>query len=302
MEARQLEMLRTVRDRGGVGAAAQTLHCTPSAVSQQLKALEREVGVVLTERVGRGLRLTAAGRALAESAVDVAVALERARSACAQFLARPSGTVRVAAFQSAAQMLLPGLLTRLATSPEITVEVRDEDVAQREFPGLTVDVDVVIAHRPDPGAPWPGSVTAAPLLREPLDVAVPVDHRLAARASVTPHDLLDERWIAVREGFPVATVLEEIGRHAGAAPHVVHRINDFHVAEALVAAGHGIALLPRFTADDRGGSRYRLVPLDGVPGGRRIDALMRPDRAERLVVGRVLAELVAEASAVARSR
>ncbi|NKY41631.1 LysR family transcriptional regulator, partial [Cellulomonas septica] len=98
MDARSLEILRAVHVQGGVTAAAATLHLTPSAVSQHVAGLQREVGVPLTERVGRGLRLTAAGVALADAAVDVAVALARARGAVDAYLARPAGVVRVSAF------------------------------------------------------------------------------------------------------------------------------------------------------------------------------------------------------------
>lgn len=295
----QLETLRAVRDRGGVGAAATALHLTPSAVSQQVAALAREVGAPLTERVGRGLRLTPAGEALAARADDVAVAVGRAHAAVAELRDRPGGTVRVAAFQSAAQMFFPGLLTRLAGAPEIRVELSDDDVAQADFPGLTLDADVVVAHRPDRSASWGGGVRTVPLLREPLDLAVPLGHRLAGRDEVRPEDLVDEEWIAVRAGFPVAGVLDAVGRSAGVEPHVVHRINDFRVVEALVAAGHGISLLPRYTADDRAGTRFRLVPVAGVPAARYVDALLRPDRAERVVVRRVLDALVEQAREVA---
>src|SRR6476620_9468262 len=151
MDARALETLRTVGTQGGITAAAAVLHLTPSAVSQQVALLQREVGVPLTERVGRGLRLAPAGEALAVAAVDVAVALERARAACDEFLERPQGVVRVSAFQSGAQLLLPALLTRVAELPEldgITLECTDEDVAQDDFVGLTDRMDVVVAHRP----------------------------------------------------------------------------------------------------------------------------------------------------------
>lgn len=92
--------------------------------------------------------------------------------------------------------------------------------------------------------------------------------------------------------------MEAIANRGGAAARVVQRINGFHVVEALVAAGHGISLLPRFTADDRDGTRFRLVPLDEIVAGREIDALLRPDRAERLVVRQVLDALRAEARLV----
>ncbi|GAB3193732.1 LysR family transcriptional regulator [Geodermatophilus arenarius] len=290
MDVRALQTLRAVRTQGGVTAAAAVLHLTPSAVSQQLAALSREAGVPLTERIGRGLRLTAAGEALAEAAVDVAVAVERARAACAAFLERPEGTVRVSAFQSGAQLLLPPLLTRVRELGGITVECSDEDVALDEFPALTDRVDVVVAHRPD-GTQWPApGLRVVPLLREPLDVAVPRDHPLAGRSRVRPGDLVDEDWIAVREGFPVATVLAAVAAGSGTAPRITHRINDFSVVEALVAAGHGISLLPRFTRGGHPG--VRLLPLAGVRAGRQVDALLRPDTAERLVVRRVLDALV----------
>jgi DNA-binding transcriptional LysR family regulator len=294
MDVRALETLRTVRSQGGVAAAAAVLHLTPSAVSQQLASLSREAGVALTERVGRGLRLTAAGDALADAAVDVAVAVERARAACAGFLGRPEGTVRVSAFQSGARLLLPPLLTRVAPLGGITVECSDEDVALDDFPALTDRVDVVVAHRPD-GTQWPASgLRVVPLLREPLDVAVPRDHRLAGRDRISPGDLDDEDWIAVREGFPVATVLGAVATASGTTPRIVHRINDFSIAEALVAAGHGVSLLPRFTGGGHPG--VRLLPLAGVRAGRTVDALLRPDTAERLVVRRVLDALVAVAA------
>ncbi len=299
MDVRALETLRAVRTQGGVSAAATVLHLTPSAVSQQLAALTRDAGVPLTERIGRGLRLTPAGEALADAAVDVAVAVERARAACAVFLDRPEGTVRVSAFQSGARLLLPGLLTRVAALDGIDLECSDEDVAQDEFPALTDRVDVVVAHRPDGGAGWPGEgarLRVVPLLREPLDVAVPADHPLAGRGSVRPGDLVDEEWIAVRQGFPVARVLEAVAAAAGAPPRIAHRINDFSVVEALVAAGHGVSLVPRHTGGTHPG--VRLVALAGVRAGRRVEALLRPDVAERLVVRRVLDELVAEAAEV----
>src|SRR4051795_2545030 len=110
MDAHQLAVLREVAEQGSVTAAAGVLHCTPSAVSQQLKALEATAGTRLVERGGRGIRGTPAGLGLARGAGDVALALERAAAACARFTRRPTGTVRVAVFQSAGQMVPPGPL------------------------------------------------------------------------------------------------------------------------------------------------------------------------------------------------
>ncbi|GEA81524.1 LysR family transcriptional regulator [Cellulomonas uda] len=296
MDVRGLQALRAVATQGGVTAAARVLHLTPSAVSQQLAHLERGVGVPLTERAGRGVRLTAAGRALADAAVDVAVAVERAAAAVDRLRAHPGGTVRVSAFASGAQLLLPGLLARAAALPGVVVECSDDDVAQDAFVALTDEIDVVVAHRGDDSPGWGPGVVVRHLLREPLDVALAPAHPLAGRAALEPRDLADEDWVAVREGFPVARVLDAIGARAGVTPRVRHRINDFHVVAALVGAGHGVSLLPRYTfgADPR----VRLVPLAGVRAGRHVEALLRPDRAERLVVQRVLGELEALAASL----
>lgn len=296
MDVRALQTLRAVGTQGGVTAAARVLHLTPSAVSQQVRQLERTVGVPLTERVGRGIRLTAAGHALSAAAVDVAVALERASAAVARLHEHPGGTVRVSAFASGAQLLLPGLLERMRALPDVRVECSDDDVPQAQFVALTDEIDVVVAHRPDGSPGWGRGVVVRHLLREPLDVALAPDHRFAGRAELAPQDLADEDWVAVRAGFPVAHVLTAVGAAAGAEPRVRHRINDFHVAAALVGAGHGVTLLPRYTfgADPR----VRLVPLAGVRAGRLVEALVRRDKAERLVVQRVLGELEALASRI----
>ncbi|GAA2719238.1 LysR family transcriptional regulator [Cellulomonas aerilata] len=306
MDIRALEALRAVRTHRGVTAAAAVLHVTPSAVSQQLSTLQRDVGVQLTERVGRGLRLTAAGDALADAAVDVAVALEKARAACETFLEHPGGRVSVSAFQSGAELLLPELLTRVRALGTIDLELLDEDVAQDDFVPLTDRVDVVIAHRPDgesASAGWaqsePGrGLVVVPLFREPLDVAVPLDHPLAGRDAVRPEDVVGEDWIAVREGFPVAGVLAGVSSGTDRAPRVSQRINDFHVVAALVAAGHGVALLPRHTFGRH--PAIRLLPLRGIRAARRVDVLMRRDRAERIVVRRVVDELIAMTAALDR--
>jgi DNA-binding transcriptional LysR family regulator len=299
MDARHLAVLREVAEQGSVTGAARVLHCTPSAVSQQVKALERAVGTPLVERVGRGIQVTPAGLELARSAVDVAVALERASAATARFARLRTGIVRVAVFQSAGQMLLPGLLAAVADDPGVQVECGEEDVAQQDFVPLTGEYDIVVGHRPDRGYSWGGTRThVSNLLREPLDVALPVNHPLAARRTLRPTDLAGQPWIAVREPFPVFDVLRTIGERSGAPLHIVHQINDFTVTAALVAAGHGIALVPRYTADHRGGTRFALRPLEGIRASREIDALSRPDRAERVVVKRVLRHLRAAAKAV----
>src|ERR1700712_5606741 len=114
MDVRRLSLLRELAERGSVTAVAEAMHLTPSAVSQQLKTLEREAGAPLTERAGRGLVLTTAGHALAETAQDVAVALQKAEAAWSQFIEQPRGEVSVTFFATGGEMLLPGFLSRVA--------------------------------------------------------------------------------------------------------------------------------------------------------------------------------------------
>ncbi|WP_043536850.1 LysR family transcriptional regulator [Saccharomonospora cyanea] len=296
MDVTRLRTLREFADRGSVTAAAEALHCTPSAVSQQLRALQREVGVPLTEPSGRGLRLTDAGRALVERADDVLAAVERAEAELDAYRSAPRGRVRVALFPSAALLLLPGLLDRVAAHTGLDVEVRDVDMIPAEVPRLVADFDVVVAHRDEHGEPFTSDrLDAVHLLREPLDVALPFGHRLARRERVEPNELADEPWISVDVGFPVDDVMRSLAVRTGVRPRIVHRINDFRITEALVAAGHGIALLPRHTMDTR---RVLRKELSGIRAARHVEAVLRPGAATRPAVASVLAALRAEAEEV----
>ena len=123
MDVARLRVLRELADRGSVTAVAAALSFTPSAISQQLRALSAEVGVPLTEPAGRGLRLTAAGQALVTQAEEVFTALARAQAAVDGLRSLPSGEVRMALFPSGARMLLAGVLGRMAALPTSTCAV-----------------------------------------------------------------------------------------------------------------------------------------------------------------------------------
>lgn len=295
----QLVLLRELSDRGSVTAVAEAVGRTPSAVSQQLKALQRQVGVPLVERVGRGVQLTDAGRALVVGAVKVATALAEAQAGWQAYRGEVAGTVRLASFHSAAELLIPGLLHRLARFGELQVDTFDEDVEQDAFAGLTADYDIVVAHRSDDVlAPDRPPVRARLLMREPLDVGLPLGHPLAARAFVTPQDLIGQAWIVPPPEYPIDRVLTAVAARSGLPVRVVRRSTHLPLIEKLISAGHGIGLLPRYTSADRAPGRFALLPLKEIRAGRVIEALSRPDRAARLAVRTVLAELVAEAAAV----
>ncbi|MBW8736677.1 MAG: LysR family transcriptional regulator [Streptomyces turgidiscabies] len=289
MDERQLRILRELGELGSVTAVADALLVTPSAISQQLRLLQRSIPVPLTERQGRRLVLTDAGQALAGAATEVESALARARHTVEEFLDRPDGQVSVAAFHSAGAAFFPLLLSALAGPDGPVLALADEDVTQDDFPPLTREYDLVLAHRLDHAPPWPRTVTATPLLREPLDVAMPADHPLATRRRLTPADVADQPWIAVHDGFPIMATIEAIATAAGRRPHLAHRINEFAVAAEVVAAGGGLALMPRWTS--RPHPALVLRPLSGIQARRRIDALHRPERTARRAVRTVLTEL-----------
>jgi DNA-binding transcriptional LysR family regulator len=294
-----LPVLRELADRGSVTAVAAATHRTPSAVSQQLQTLQRQGGAVLVERVGRGVRLTEAGHVLARTAVGVATAIAEAEAAWDAHRSGTSGTVGLALFPSAAELLLPGLLTRMRAHPGIEVALADEDVSEASFAPLAADHDVVIGHRSDGVPPADrAALTTVPLLREPLDVAVALDHALAGRDRVGVDEVIGDTWLGVPVDYPIDRALTAMAARVDVAPDVAFRTIHLAVLENLVAAGHGIALLPRYTSRTRAVGRFHLAVLADVRAGRHIEALVRPDRAARPAVRTVLDALVAEARAV----
>ncbi len=290
MELGQLRALRELGDRGSIAAAAAALHVTPSSVSQQISALQRNSPAPLTFKDGRRTALTDAGQALALAAVGVEVAIARAEQAVERFRAEPEGTVSVAAFHSAGLAFF-GPLLRFRGPGRPQLSVSDFDVAQEDFPALTADHDLVIAHRLVNSPPWPSSVRSEPLLFEPLDLVLRRDHPLAAKPSIAPEDIREEGWVAVHEGFPLEGAVTLIASIGGAQARIRHRINEFFVAAEVVAASDCVALMPRYTAGIQGHPELVLRPL-AYPGlGRYIDCLARPETVERANVAMVLAQL-----------
>ena len=305
MDVRQLQILRELGELGSVKAVAEQLLVTPSAVSQQLALLTRSAGVPLTRKEGRSLVLTDAGKVLAEAGGAVVRAMADARAAIGAYHDDPARTVSVCAFHSAGQALFGRLAARLAHDGEAPggggvtagggpprLRLADEDVPQHGFPALTARYDVVLAHRMAHSEAWPEDrLVVVPLAQEPFDVALPMGHPLAARASLTPADVAGEAWVSSRPGYSPADVLATIAAVASRAPEVAHRINDYASVAAIVAAGGTIGLLPRHTASALALSHSVVLrPLEGIATTRRIDLLIRPENARRRSV-----ELVVEA-------
>ena len=296
MDVRRLELLRELAERGSITAVAAATNRTSSAVSQQLKVLEREAGIPLTERRGRGVVLTGAGRMLAQTATDVAVALERADALWNDFKQAPTGQVTLTIFPTGGQMLLPGLLTAIRDVAGLELACSDQDPLLPDFADLTPDFDIVVADAPAILPSWrERGLAVVPLMTEPLDVALPEGHPLSEKKSLSPKDLVDETWIGVPVGFPFDRILRQIETANGTPARVMQRFVDNGIVESIVAGGHGIAILPRFTTRDHENGLVTR-PLTGVRAVRKISALMRPDRAERPSVRLVVETLRAEAA------
>jgi DNA-binding transcriptional LysR family regulator len=288
MDVNRLELLRELAERGSVTAVARATNRTASAVSQQLKVLEREAGIALTERRGRGIELTGAGRVLAQTATDVAVALQRADATWEDFKHAPRGNVSLNIFASGGEMLLPGLLADLASAPGLELRCDDASPVLADFSDLIADFDIIVADSSGILPSWrQRKLVVVPLFTEPLDVALPEGHPLAAKRTLSPKDVADETWIGVPVDYPFDRILVDISASVAQSLHVAQRLRDNGIVESLVAAGQGIAILPRYTTrDHENGIVTR--PLTGVRSERLLSIIMRPDRAERPSVRRVV--------------
>ena len=298
MQLQQLQILRELGALGSVTAVADALRVTPSAVSQQLAALQRGVRAPLTRKQGRTLVLTPAGEALAEAGAAALDAMAAARSAVDEFEAAENGVVTISGFLSAAQALFGPLIREVGSGPGLpAIRFTDEDVAQSDFPALTARYDLVLAHRMEHSPPWPKTgIRVLTLAAEPLDVALAPEHPLAQRASLRPADVVGERWVTSRAGYSPDDVLRTISAITNRPAEIVHRINDYGVAASVIATGDAIGVLPRYTAPGTGAVVRR--PLQYVSTNRMIDVLARPEnlrrRSVRLVadaLGRVMARL-----------
>ncbi|OBG84641.1 LysR family transcriptional regulator [Mycobacterium sp. E802] len=295
MDAGRLRMLRELADHGTVSAVARALSMTPSAVSQQLKILQREAGVILIEPDGRRVRLTDAGQMLVGHADAVLAALDRARAEMDTYRSTPHGTVSVSFFPSGAAMLLAPLIIRAATRG-VQVRGRDVDVPAARAPAQLAEFDVVVVHRDERDrSAWGPRFEATSLLREPLDVLLPPRHHLAGQGEVRLAELADEHWIGVEGGLMVDDVLNSIAILSGVQPRISQRINDFRVVEELVHAGTGIALMPRYVMLARDLVR---VPITDITVARQVQAITRAGARTRPAVAAVLDELVAAAAEI----
>jgi DNA-binding transcriptional LysR family regulator len=292
----RLRVLHAVSGAGSVRGAAASLHVTTSAVSQQLARLEREVGQVLIERQGRGIRLTDAGTVLAEHAGRLLDEVERVEADLAARRGAVVGTLTVAAFATAARGLLPAALCALrAAHPRLGVRLTELEPTEA-VPALSrgdLDVAVVQDWAEAPLA-LPDTVARKHLFDDLLDVALPEGHPLAGRDSVTLAELAGAEWITWTSGQICSDWLQETLAGQGFHPRLGHTASEHSTQLALVAAGIGVAIIPRLGREPVPDS-VRLVAVRPSLR-RRVSVLWRASAQRRPAVRAVIGAL--EKSAV----
>jgi molybdate transport repressor ModE-like protein len=245
LDVRRMRVLREVSERGTIAAAARALSFTPSAVSQQLIALEREAGVALLDRHGGRVRLTEAGRRLVARTESILAELEAATAELSAAAADVTGDVHVAAFPSAERALLaPAVATLGRRYPDVRVRTTELE-PEASLPALRLgDVDLAVSHE-DVSRPAPpdARLERVDLLEDPLRVVLPPGHPADA-AAVALAQLADARWVATPSGTACRAMLEDACGAAGFVPYVPFHANDFGVLAAYVAAGLGVAMVP----------------------------------------------------------
>ncbi|MFF3752013.1 LysR family transcriptional regulator [Streptomyces sp. NPDC002018] len=245
-----LERLRTLdalARHGSVSGAAEGLHVTTSAVSQQMAKLEREVGQQLLARNGRGVRLTDAGRLLADHAARILSQVEIAQSDIEAQRGRVVGEVRISAFPTAARGLFPAAIRTLREShPELRVDSRELEPEAGVRGVIRGDLDLgVVLDWSNKRLPVPGGLATAHLLDDAADVAMPLDHPLAGRTEVDLEEFAEDDWVSWPEGEFCHDWLVFTLRSKGFEPRIAHLAGEYHTQLALIAAGLGVCVAPR---------------------------------------------------------
>ncbi|MFD8375747.1 LysR family transcriptional regulator [Streptomyces sp. NPDC059688] len=244
-----IERLRTLdalARHGSVSAAAEALHVTTSAVSQQLSKLEREIGQQLLAKNGRGVRLTDAGRLLSEHAGRILSQVELAESDLEAHRGQVVGELRLSAFPTAARGLFPDALATLrAQHPGLRLRSSELEPEKGVAGVVRGDLDLAVVldwyNKP---MPVPDGLVKAPLLDDPAEVAMPAGHRLAGRDEVDLAEFAEDEWITWGEGEFCHEWLMFTLRSKGIEPIIGHRAGETHTQLGLVAAGLGVCIAP----------------------------------------------------------
>lgn len=295
LDLNRLKALHAVHVYGSVGAAADALMVTPSAVSQQIAKLERETGARLMERNGRGVRLTDAAGLLAEHAERILALVETAEADFEALRGEVVGRLHMGAFPTAVRGLMPLALTSMRQRhPDLQVLLheREPERVVREVSRGELDLGIVQDWMNRPMA-LPDGLSKATLLDDIADVVVPADHPLAGQKEAELSSLSGEQWISSSPGTVCHDWLVFTLRSADLEPEISCMADEYPTQMALVAAGIGCAIIPRL-GRDLVPAGVGIVPLRPRQT-RRINAIWRTDAARRPAI-RAAVEALTQAS------
>jgi molybdate transport repressor ModE-like protein len=270
LDVRRMRVLREVAAQGSFSAAAEALSFTQSAVSQHVAALEREAGTQLVERRRNGVRLTEAGRVLVGHADAILARIECAEDDLAALAGLRGGRLRLMSFQSGGSTLAPRAVAAFhERHPQVELSMleAEPDEAGERLRAGDVDLALVYDHESTPGLLGPG-LELTHLLDDRYDAILPTGHEKAGRARLSLSDLAEEHWVASTSMCGCRQITETVCREAGFEPRVAFEADETMAAQALVAAGVGVVLLPQLalTTLHPGVVAHRLVK----PPSRRI--------------------------------
>jgi DNA-binding transcriptional LysR family regulator len=290
LDVRKLRLLRELAHRGTIAAVAEALAYTPSAVSQQLTALERETGVPLLERTGRRVRLTPAALGLVERTEEILATLQEAAAELAATASALTGTLRIGVFPTAVQTILTPALVALSTDHpglDLTVTELDPAAVPDALRDESLDVALIQEYDYVPIASDQGLQTE-PLLEETVHLAALTAEPLTAQR--------DTSWIAGTPGTLCHALTVRACEAAGFTPRIRHHADDFGAVLALVAAGQGVAFVPDLGAVARPAS----VVLTPLPIRRRTHLAYRRGTADHPAIAAARTALQAAASSGGR--
>jgi len=292
MDLSALRSLEAVDVHGSVVAAAEALGFTPSAVSQQIKRLERQSGVTLLERVGRGVILSGPARILVEEGARIAADLERLETDLHAHAGEVTGDLVLIGFSTAMRGLIgPVAADLMERHSGLRIRLREVEPWQAVDEVAAGQADVAVVHRwGDVPIAIPDHLDRAGVHRDEAEVIVRRDHRLAGRRTVRPKDLVDERWIATPEGTICRQWLMRMYAGTGRLPVIEHTSMEFDSHLALVAAGLGIALVPRLGRSPLPEGTCAIAVTDPVPE-REVLAVWRRSQGRSPAVRALVARL-----------
>ncbi|SCF28993.1 DNA-binding transcriptional regulator, LysR family [Micromonospora viridifaciens] len=245
LDVRRLQVLRAVVTSGSVTAAAAHLGYTPSAISQHVAALEKEAGIALLERIGRGVRPTAAGRLLTRHAAIIGQQLAEAETALADLRAGRTGRLTIRYFASVGPTLLAPALARVRMEhPGVVIDPRlaDPDDLLPAVEQGNADLAIVV-RRPSDGTRQ--GIRTVHLLDDAYQAVLPPGHPLAPQRVINLADLASEPWVGSEPPGPCLDPIVEACGAAGFSPNFVAKSEDYATAQGFVAAGLGVSLIPR---------------------------------------------------------